>query len=308
MARLKYISLLFFFCITSSLFAQGQEEQEIKFETDSPEKIYAGERFRLIYKLTNADVSDIDFPKNIKGFEIIYGPSKSSSYSSYVTGGKTTSTSVVSFTVILLPTETGKYKLPEVTIEVKGKKYKAKPSQIEVVPAEGKTGKNRTESPQNKKKDNRQNKKEQEITDKDAFIKAHIEQSTVDDEKIFEVTLRLYFTDKISGISRIPGYREPDFSAFRIVGRGSSDRRIFRTEYDGKQYYAVDIHQFVLIPKRSGKINIDGGSFDIVFLIKTGEVEQSFFGPVEKEIEVNKTIKTESFSIDAGLAGNWQTV
>jgi len=310
LAKLKYILPLFLFFVTSSILAQEQEqedEKEIKFEVKAPEKAYIGERFRIIYTLTNADVSDINFPEKIKGFDIIYGPSKSSSHSTQVIGGETTSTSSVSFMFILTPTETGKYKLPEVEVEVKGKKYKSERPQIEVISTGNNSGKNKTESSR-KKQDNRQNKKKQEIKDQDAFIKAIVEEEEIDGEKVFDVTLRLYVTDNISGISRISSSKEPDFSAFQIAGRGTSDRRMYRTEYEGKSYYTADIRQYILIPKRSGKVDIDGGSFNIVFRIKTGEVEQSFFGPVEKEVEVEKTLEIDPFSINAGLVGDWHAI
>lgn len=309
---IKYLLPVFLLLITSPIFAQEQGEEiekDIKFEAKAPEKAYAGEQFRLVYTLINADVSEINFPENIKGFDIIYGPSRSSSQSTQIIGGKKTSTSSVSFMYILSASKAGKYKLPEVTVEVNGKKYKTGQPQIEIISSGNKNENDRTGNSR-RKQDNKQSKKKYEIKDKDAFIKTIVEEEEIDGEKVFEVSLRLYLGENtdISGISSISAFKEPDFSKFRILNSWTPDRRMAKIKDDGKIYYAADIRKYLLLPKQSGKIDIDGGHFDLILSIKTGEVEQTFFGPVEKEVEIKKTIEIQPFTIDAGLVGDWHAI
>lgn len=306
----KYLLPMFLFFITGYLSAQEQEDdkKEIKLEVKAPEEVLLGKAFRVAYTVINAENIDLDFPQKMKGFETQYGPMWSSSASTQVIEGKTISTKAQTFTYILMPLERGKYKLPEISIEVEGKKYKAERPEIEVLSLEDLQKKYPEDFPSREKKDNK--KKKYEIKDEDAFIRTIIEEQKADGGKILEVSLRLYVAEKtdISGISNILDFEEPDFSQFNIVRRYSPGRRMALTKYEGKNYYATDIRKFILTPKRSGKVEIEGGHFDIVFRVRTGEVERSFFGPVEVEAEVRKTIRVENFTLDGGLVGDWHTI
>ncbi len=313
--ELRYI--LIFLLSVSSGFVIAQErdknnelnaeKKEVKLEVTAPEQVRVGEQFRLVFNLMNAEASEIDFPDKIKGFDIVYGPALSTSSTTQVIKGKRTSYTMVSFSYFLVANETGKLRIPEASVTVKGKKYTAECPQIEVL-----SSGNRNEPAKRGKKGTPENR--MEIKDKDAFIQAIVDNQDIDGQKIIEVTLRVFVSDRIN-IAGIyydrSATREPDFSGFEVIGSwtSSQDGNMFKTEYNGKNYYAADIRKFQLLPKRSGKVEIeDGGQVDVVFGIKTGEVEQSFFGTMEKQVEVRKTLTVKPFTIDAGLVGDWQSL
>lgn len=316
--KLRYTLFLLFCLSVGTVFAQEQgkgneqeeEKKEVKFEVRAPEQVKAGEQFRLMFVLTNADVKEIDFPDKIKGFDIIYGPAISTSSTIQVIEGKRTSSTSVAFTYTLAANQTGKLRIPEASVTVGGKKYTTESPRIEVLSSR-KSNKPTVKEKEEKKSAGKK-QKNIEIKDKDAFIQTFVEKQEIDDEKVIEVTLRVYISDRvdINGIHSTPTIMEPDFSEFRIIRSWTPrPKKLFKTEYEGKSYYAADIRKFLLLPKRSGKIEIkDAGYIDIVFGVKTGETEESFFGTVEKQIEVKKTLTVKPFTIDAGLVGDWHTI
>ena len=127
MKRLYAILTLLF------IFAEFLSAQ-VTLKIQAPSVTEVGRRIRVSYVANTQDVEDIqvgDFP----GFNVVFGPSTSSSSSFSMINGKTTQSSSLTFTYTLVAKDEGKFTLPAAAIKVGGKTYKSGTSVIEVLPS-----------------------------------------------------------------------------------------------------------------------------------------------------------------------------
>jgi len=95
---LLFVALLFTGRTTMSL-------AQVTFKATAPATVVEGEQFRLSYVL-NKEGRDIRLP-DMSDFDLLFGPSTSTSYSQRTINGKTTSESSVTYTYILVDEKTG---------------------------------------------------------------------------------------------------------------------------------------------------------------------------------------------------------
>ena len=106
--------------LTIILFLADMLSAQVTLKIQAPGVTEVGRRVRVSYVANTQDVDDIqvgDFP----GFNVVYGPSTSSSNSISIINGKTTQSSSLTFTYMLVAKEEGKFTLPAATIKVEGK-------------------------------------------------------------------------------------------------------------------------------------------------------------------------------------------
>ena len=100
----------------------------------APEVCEVGRRVNVSYVVDTQDVEDIRVG-NFPGFELLYGPSTSSQSSFQMINGKTTHSSTITFTYVLLAKEEGEFTLPKADVVVEGKTIRSNSTTIKVLPA-----------------------------------------------------------------------------------------------------------------------------------------------------------------------------
>ena len=125
-----YIKIAFLLFLIQSSVALGQD---VIFKASAPNAVVKGEQFRLTYSL-NKEGKDIRLPSDLDGFDIRFGPSVSSSYSTQVINGKSTSQSSFAYTYIMVAPEEGAFKIGPASITVNGSNYKSNSLDIKVLP------------------------------------------------------------------------------------------------------------------------------------------------------------------------------
>ena len=100
----------------------------------APEVCEVGQRINISYKVDTQDVDDIQVG-NFSGFDLLYGPSTSSQSSFQMINGKTTHSSSLTFTYVLLAKKEGEYKLPAASVKVNGKTIRSGVADITILPA-----------------------------------------------------------------------------------------------------------------------------------------------------------------------------
>ena len=93
--------------------------QDVEFKVSAPSVVEVGEQFRLEYVLTQQG-ENLQLP-TLKGFELLAGPSMSTSFSMSSVNGKTTTTSEYTYTFVLSASEEGEFTIAPATITVDGK-------------------------------------------------------------------------------------------------------------------------------------------------------------------------------------------
>jgi len=261
---------------------------QVTFRASAPANVVKGEQFRLTYTL-NKEGKDLRLPSDMDGFEILFGPSVSQSYSQRTVNGKTTSESSVSYTYILVAQKEGTFTIGPATINVDGSTYRSNAVQIKVISpdqipksqAQQEAGKSGSSSPT--------------IKSTDAFIRAIVSKNTMYEQEGFTVTFRLYTTLNVVDFGKI---EFPEFEGFMVEEiELPMNQQLKIEQYNGKSYYTADLRKTLLFPQRSGKITIPSGRIEMVFSVPSGKRISTFFGSQEVTVDVKKTLVTNPVSV-----------
>lgn len=279
----KIVLLLLLFQ-ASSLFAQ-----EVIFKASAPKGVVKNEQFRLTYTL-NKEGKDIRLPSDMDGFEILFGPSVSSSYSTQIINGKSTSQSSFSYTYILSAPEEGSYTIGPASITVDGSNYKSNSVSINVLPPDKKE-----DNAQSGQSSSSSSSSAGDIKKDDAFIRTVVSKSNMYEQEAFMVTFKLYTTLNVVDFGKI---EFPEFEGFLMEELDVEPNQQLQLEhYNGKNYYTAILRKNLLFPQRPGKITIPSGKLEMVFSVPSGKKVSSFFGMQEVNIDVKKPMITNPVTV-----------
>ena len=105
---------------------------KVSFTASAPDAVAVGDQFRLSYTVTTQEVRNFQVP-SIKGFDVLMGPSRSTQRNVQVINGKTTSTSSITFTYILMAKAEGEYTIPGASITADGNQMISNAVTIKVI-------------------------------------------------------------------------------------------------------------------------------------------------------------------------------
>lgn len=130
-----YIYLIFLVALLTGNIAVS--EAQVTFKATAPASVVEGEQFRLSYVL-NQEGRDLRLP-DLSDFDILFGPSTSTSFSQRTINGKTTSERSVTYTYILVAKTTGTFTIGPASISVDGANYQSNSLKVEVLPPDEKS-------------------------------------------------------------------------------------------------------------------------------------------------------------------------
>ena len=273
--------------LTCSFTAMAQ----VDFKATAPATVVQGEQFRLSYVL-NQEGRDLRLP-DMPDFEVLFGPSTSTSFSQRTVNGKTTSERSVTYTYILIAPETGRFTLPPASIRVDGSNYESNSLTIEVLPPdEAAAG----SSPGGEQRAERPSTGSATVSPSDAFIRAIISKNSPYEQEGFTVTFRLYTTLNVVNFGRI---QFPEFEGFMVEEVDlPMNQQLQMERYEGRNYYTANLRRTLLFPQRSGQITIPSGRIEMVFSVPSGRSVSTFFGSQEVMVDVKKEMVTNPVTIN----------
>ena len=294
MKRLYSIFTLFF------LIAEFVSAQ-VTLKIQAPSQTEVGRRIRISYVANTQDVEDIhvgEFP----GFNVIYGPSTSSSSSFSMINGKTTQSSSLTFTYTLVATEEGKFTLPAAAIKVGGKTYKSGTAVIEVLPSSGDTQGNNQQSQSGRAQNNSSSRQRSQASASDIGSKELYMTVTASKKRIFEqeavlLTYKLY---TLVNIQQIAG-EMPQLDGFHVQEVDSKAQMSLKYErVNGRNYGTAVWRQYVLFPQKTGKLRVPSISFDSQIEIQNTSMDpfDIFFGGGSLSQIVKKSIVAPAIDIE----------
>ncbi|MDD3160759.1 MAG: BatD family protein [Bacteroidales bacterium] len=268
----------------------------ITFVASAPNAVVSGEQFRLTYTANSRDVRDFRIPE-IAGFEVLMGPSTSSSSSISIVNGNTTKQTTMSYTYVLMANKEGEYKLPGATAKIEGSNYTSNSLSIKVLPAD-KAG---TQAASNSRGGGNASSGSSSgnagVSSSNLFMRAIVSNSNVYEQEPLLVTYKLY--SRVD-ISRLESAKFPEFDGFLAQEITLPDEKQWSLEnYNGQNYRTVVLKQTLLFPQRSGKLTLRSGTFDVVARIANQARAQSIFDDFFSSYsEVNKTLSTPQVDIN----------
>ena len=241
-----------------------------------------GEQFRLTYVI-NAEGKDLRV-QEMPDFEVLMGPSQSTSYSTSWVNGKSSSETTVSYTYILMPKKEGTFTIAPATIKVKDATYTSNGLSIKVLPPD-KSGKTTAERVQSASTT---------ISDDDFFVRMIVSKHDVYEQEGFLVTFKLYAA-RPCGIN---GVKFPEFEGFMAQEIDLPNKQWVQDRYKDRNYFTVDLRQVVLYPQRTGDLTIGKGTYDAVIRVSTPQKARSIFDDFfDSYREVNKQLVSSPATI-----------
>ena len=234
--------ILLFILINTAI---GAWADEITFTANAPEVVVSGNQFRLSYTINSQKVRDFRIP-NIKDFQVLMGPTRSSGYSTEMHNGNVTSVSYTTFTYILMGEKEGTYTIPGATIMVSGNNYTSNSVTIKVLPKD-------------QSNDEMNEAASGNVSNKDLFITATINKTNVYEQEAVLLTYKVYTR---VNLTQLHG-DTPDLKGFHTQEVELPQQKNFTPEhYNGRNYNTTVWQQFVLFPQRSGKLEIPSVTFE----------------------------------------------
>lgn len=288
----KQQSVTFFLLLVFLLMGNATRSMaQVTFKASAPATVVQGEQFRLSLVL-NKEGRELRLP-DMPDFDILFGPSTSTSYSQRTVNGKTTSESSVTYTYVLVAKKPGTFTISEASITVDGSNYRSNPIQIKVLPPD--EGSSQGGSAGARSSNESTSTGSATVSTKDAFIRAIVSKNSIFEQEGFTVTFRLYTTLNIVNFGKI---QFPEFEGFMAEDIPlPANQQLDLERYNDRNYYTADLKKTLLFPQRSGLMTIPSGNIEMVFSVPSGRKVSTFFGTQEVMVDVTKNMTTNPVTI-----------
>lgn len=235
--------------------------QEVQFTVDAPQQVVQGSEFRITYNINqDGEFSGPDFTD----FQLLGGPSQSTSTSMQIVNGRTSSSTRKSYTYYLKATKIGSFKVPIANVKIKSKVYKSAPVAIEVV-------KNNSSQPS----DNTQSISNDKFNpDGLVFVRSLVNKKKAYVGEPILLTQKLYSKEKVSNIT---DFKEPSYTGFWKEDIDIGDLKQSSEVINGIAYNVVVLKRAILFPQKSGKLKLGSFKLDaIIQIIKKRKAQDRF--------------------------------
>ena len=267
-------TILLLICIISVLGVWADDK--ISFVTEAPEVVVSGDQFRLTFTVNTQKVRDFRAP-NIKGFEVLMGPSRSTQYSNY--NGVVTNS--ITFTYILMADKEGEYTIPGASIVADGNPYVSNSVKVKVLPPDQSSNQGN-----NSGRASRNQASNGQISNKELFITATASKTNVYEQEAFLLTYKIYTQVNLTGLSG----DMPDLKGFHTQEVELPRQKQWKLEhYNGRNYNTTVYSQYVLFPQQSGKLEIPSITFEgiVTEVVPSNDPFDFFNGGSRRDIKKN---------------------
>lgn len=262
---------------------------------DAPSTVEVDEQFRVRFTINSSEVANFGAP-NFKGFEVIYGPAKSSQSSYQIINGKTSQSSSITFTYILRAVSTGTFTIEPASIQYNGQTIKSQPRKIKVVKGRGASSQSNTHGSQHQRNEVQENTSTN-IGPDDLFITATANRTTVYEQEAILVTYKIYTLVNLIQLDN----QIPTLDGFQIQEMDLPKNKQLTVEsYKGRNYRSVVWNQYVLFPQKSGNLTIPAITYEGVVAQPNRNIDpiDAYFNGMSSMIEIKKKIIAPAIKIN----------
>ncbi len=241
--------------------------------TVSKNTLGLNERLQIQFSINKQGVDDFT-PPNFKNFKVVAGPFQSTNFQ-YINGKQSFEKS---FSYTLQPVTKGKFTIPSATATYKGKTIKSNPIQITV------------SNKINKPKD----ANDPSFVAKDnIFLVAEISNTKPFVGESISVVYKLYMDRNKAGVSNERETKSPTYNGFWNQNIKITQLTERKGKFKGKDMSYYILRKDVLIPQRSGKLNISPLEIDITAVVASNQIRTDFFGRrIRGKKQVSLTLST----------------
>ncbi|MBP1531009.1 MAG: protein BatD [Bacteroidaceae bacterium] len=259
---------------------------QVRVTVQAPSQTEEGQRIHVSYVVNTQDVDDIEVGE-FPGFEVLFGPSTSTSSSFSMVNGKTSHTSQKTFTYTLMAQKAGTYKLPVAVVKSGGQTYRSNQASIQVLQGSGNGG-NSGASAGGATRQRLQNAGER-ITKDDLFITVTASKRRLYEQEAVLLTYKLY---TLVSIDQCIG-KMPELDGFHTQQIELPQQKTLKYErVNGRNYGTVVWSQYVLFPQKTGKLTVPAINFEAEVVQQDRSIDpfDAFFNGGSSLVRIPKTI------------------
>ena len=259
------------------------------FTVQAPRQVAAGNKFNVTFVLRNAEGVNFHAPE-VAGATKIYGPGKSTSYSTSWVNGKTSSSSSEEYTMLYKAGAAGRVHIGAASIVVDGKTLHTNPVTIEVVDGGG-GQRDEDDRPRQRAgvqyNDPSTQSADKAVTGNDIFVRIEMSKPRVFEQQAVVCTIKLYTKYQVS---QFMPTQQPSFDGFLIEEIPMQPSLNNVETVNGQQYMVAILKKCLLYPQQSGKLTITSGNYDVN--VVQYEQYRTIFGTLQQPVE--KSLKVQS--------------
>ena len=232
-------------------------------------QVVVGERFQVVFE-ANAEGKNFTAP-SFEGLTVLGGPFTSTSSSFQMVNGSMSHTVKCTYTFALQAYQEGTVHVGAASLTVKGNKISSEPFDIKVLPDDGSHAASSSGdgSSSNTRQGQSQNINDPQVSGKDLFLKVIPSKKSAYVGEQVVLTYKLYTRVPVSSLSveKMPSYAGA-WTKDITDNSGGSLRQT--SEYiNGVEYTAAEIQKIVVVPQRSGLLNLDPMTIECIAQIRT---------------------------------------
>jgi hypothetical protein len=270
---------------------------DVKFTASAPSEVEVGDKFQVRFQVNTTEVSNFSAP-NFKGFEVLYGPSTSTSSSYQIINGRATSNSSITYTFTLLCEKAGTHVINGASVVVDGKTVKSNDVTVKV----HSLGNGASSQPNNPGGASRMQTTRPvttggNIKSTDLFMTATANKTKVYEQEAVILTYKIY---TLVNLTQLDG-KLPSLDGFQIQEIPLPRQKQFNIEeYNGRNYRTVVWSQYLLFPQKSGKFVIPSITYEGVVQEINPNIDpfEAFFNGTGGVMDFKKKLTTPQVTID----------
>ena len=279
------------------IFAGNSFADNVQFTASAKSPVANGEQFYLTYSV-NAQGANFR-AATIRDFNVISGPSQSSSSNIQWINGQMSQSVSISYTYILQAVKEGTFTIGPASIFINGKTYNSNPVTISVLKStQNVIPNNQQRRPNTGRSSSQSNIPNPTVTKDDVFIRTIVSKSSAYKGEAILVTQKFYTKVNIAGFDDV---EKPTYKDFWTEDIKMLDHVSLRREnYNGTVYNVAELQKTIIIPQKAGRIEIDPMELTCVAQIPTRRMGNSiwddFFGQSYQNVKVK--VKSNPITID----------
>jgi hypothetical protein len=290
--------VLFIILITSAISGTPLKADDVTFNASAPPSVVIGSQFQLSFVVNVLNGTDFRLPQGLTdNFDLLIGPSPSTSKSFSYINGKSISSVSTTYTCIMMPKKEGSFELEPATIKIGNSEYKSNKLTINVLPQDQtQQAQGGGAQPQQPQRGNGNNPVATSgISNENIFMRMIVSDRSVYEQEGFLVTFKLY---SLVDITAIDNAKFPEFEDFLAQDVELKEKQLVLENYNGRNYQTVIVKQTVLYPQRSGKIEIGKGMVRAVVRVRNQTRSRGFFDSFFDYQDVAKELFSPPVTID----------
>ena len=264
----------------------------------APQQVAVGEKFRLQYTANSQDASGFRVGQIPDAFEVLMGPSTSTQSSFQIINGKTSQSSSVTYTYVLVATKNGTFTIPAAHVNIGGQQVASGAAKIVVS--------GQAQQPSQGGSRSQQQQQQQQsgaraagtaISGSDLFIRVSASKKRVVEQEPVLLTYKVY---TLVDLTQLEG-KMPDLKGFHTQEIALPQQKSFKIEQlNGRNYRTVTWSQDVMFPQITGTLQIPSITFNGIVVQQNRNIDpfEAFFNGGSSYVEVKKQIQAPGISIE----------